>query len=352
MQTETYQNKIMKKINGIYGIADTKNTILNYSKYINLLQENKIIGLGNANILIRCPDNFKNDTNKLIDLLYYILKSNKVTNDEPYYLTKRELKIKNIFNIETNKIIIVDTLKIQCTMTFIIEDIRRLIEMSNDKIFIIIASDNDKFPEDYLSDVCVWNMKVGTPSTDEKKKYIENVLKQNELSLSKNSNYVDILSQKDMTIIDTDLLKTIINCKTNNISTINNDFINIDVQCDLKLTVNKKSNRKSAVEDLDAMIGLEPVKKQIKQILNYIKINKTRGQPPLLHFAFVGPSGSGKTECSKILAQIFAEYNILSNKNIFIQGTRTDLVSGYIGQTSIKTRDFLNKAKGRSCTIR
>ena len=346
MQVQDYEDEILQKINNIYGVAEAKETIINYSKYIKLVQDKKIVGLGNANILIKCPDNFKNDTDKLIDLLYYILKSNKATDNEPYILTKRELKNNSLFNIIKNKLIIIDTLKMQSTMMFNLEDIRKRLEISKDKIFIIVVSDNDRFPDNYLSDVCIWNMKIGVPSIDEKRKYIEGILKQNKLSISSNSNYIDTLAQKDMEVIDTELLQIIIDCKTKGNSTISTD-----VKGTLKTATNKP-NRKTGLEELEDMIGLEAVKNQIKQIINYIRLNKKRGQPPLLHFAFVGPSGSGKTEVSKILGRVFAEENILSDKNLFIQGTRCDLVAGYVGQTGAKTRDFLNQAKGRSCFIR
>lgn len=44
--------------------------------------------------------------------------------------------------------------------------------------------------------------------------------------------------------------------------------------------------------------------------------------------------------------KIFAENNILSDRNIFIEAQRSDLIAEYVGQTAIKTKKLINKAKG------
>lgn len=48
----------------------------------------------------------------------------------------------------------------------------------------------------------------------------------------------------------------------------------------------------------------------------------------------------------ELFGKIFAENNILSNKKIFIEAQRSDLIAKYVGQTAIKTKDLINRAKG------
>jgi SpoVK/Ycf46/Vps4 family AAA+-type ATPase len=64
-----------------------------------------------------------------------------------------------------------------------------------------------------------------------------------------------------------------------------------------------------------------------------------------MHTVIYGPPGTGKTEVAKIIGKIFANLGILK-KGTFKKVTRSDLVSGYLGQTAIKTRDVINECLG------
>ncbi|OSC50903.1 hypothetical protein B5181_39860, partial [Streptomyces sp. 4F] len=56
-----------------------------------------------------------------------------------------------------------------------------------------------------------------------------------------------------------------------------------------------------ALAELERMVGLEPVKRQVKALsaqLNMARLRAGQGlpvQPPKRHFVFSGPSGTGKT---------------------------------------------------------
>lgn len=98
------------------------------------------------------------------------------------------------------------------------------------------------------------------------------------------------------------------------------------------------------LENLNKMIGLDSVKEQIfEQVLYYLFTNEKRDE--MLHTVIHGPPGSGKTELAFIIADIYKNLNVLSNNHI-ISAKRSDLVGSHLGETSIKTQNILNKAKG------
>ena len=64
-----------------------------------------------------------------------------------------------------------------------------------------------------------------------------------------------------------------------------------------------------------------------------------------LHTVIYGPPGTGKTEIAKIMGKIYSKIGIL-DKGTFRKVTRADLVSGYLGQTALKTRDVIKDCLG------
>lgn len=112
-----------------------------------------------------------------------------------------------------------------------------------------------------------------------------------------------------------------------------------------------KKDNISALDELDSMIGLESVKKKIKNMVNYIKLQKLREEagietePISLHLSFSGNPGTGKTTVARLIGKIYYELGLL-NKESFIETDRTGLVGPYIGQTEQKTQQQIRKAMG------
>jgi stage V sporulation protein K len=108
---------------------------------------------------------------------------------------------------------------------------------------------------------------------------------------------------------------------------------------------------KEIQKELDQLIGLENVKKIVKEIYAWLYINKMRKESGLksnkqaLHMIFKGNPGTGKTTVARLLGKLFFEMNVLS-KGHFIEAERADLVGEYIGHTANKTRDLIKKARG------
>ena len=103
--------------------------------------------------------------------------------------------------------------------------------------------------------------------------------------------------------------------------------------------------------ELDSYIGLENVKKEVKNLINLVRVHQMRqanGLPNTdlsLHMVFSGNPGTGKTTVARIMARIYHSLGILS-KGQLVEVDRGGLVAGYVGQTAIKTKKVIDKAMG------
>lgn len=102
---------------------------------------------------------------------------------------------------------------------------------------------------------------------------------------------------------------------------------------------------KDSFSDLQNMVGLNEVKKRIKEILIFLT-KRGKEAVPCLHMVFRGNPGTGKTTVARLLGQIFAEAEILARKDVFVETDREGLVGLYIGHTAIKTADKVKEAMG------
>lgn len=108
----------------------------------------------------------------------------------------------------------------------------------------------------------------------------------------------------------------------------------------------EKALQKTGMQELDELIGLNEVKEQIKKIINFLKTSKTRNNMPMLHMCFNGNPGTGKTTVARIVGKIFAEEQILSDKKIFVEAQRCNLIGKYVGHTAPMTQKMIEKSLG------
>lgn len=103
--------------------------------------------------------------------------------------------------------------------------------------------------------------------------------------------------------------------------------------------------------ELDSLCGLEKVKKDVRSLVNLVKIRKLREEQGLptpamsLHLVFMGNPGTGKTTVARLLAGIYRAIGVLP-KGQLVEVDRSGLVAGYVGQTAIQTQKVIQSALG------
>jgi len=102
-------------------------------------------------------------------------------------------------------------------------------------------------------------------------------------------------------------------------------------------------------QELDDLIGLGSVKKEVRSLANFVKLQKQREAQGLktakvsYHLVFYGSPGTGKTTVARIIGRIYKDLGVLK-KGHTVETDRAGLVAKYLGQTALKTDTVIQQA--------
>ena len=352
---DSEDEKILNELDNLCGVVQNKAVLRDIIYYIKLKEKNEL-DLGTYNIIVRNDSSYNllNDLLKVCSKVF--LKYNIIENDRICYLDKivnnrRDCPFDKIVGIEES-IIVINDRKLRINYNDELDNLKRVLNQFKNKVFIFEDTNFCEGETDgELGRLAPFRMTIDKISLDDKIMYCTKALDEYNIKYKKQ----DIKTYADVPfwILKNMVIKLLIECKIKNLDFVdkqmlkkNKDFYSKNTPKKRKERKNDKTEEKKAKAELNELIGLHDIKEQMEKILNYVKLNKERGQMPSLHMCFTGNPGTGKTSIARVIGKLFEEESILSGSGDFVEIHGRDLVAKYVGWTAQKVHDTIEKAIG------
>ena len=290
-----------------------------------------------------------NDENTINDIVNYInynaVKNNYIDNNYKklsLYDMNTEDDIINIYNENSLiKIDDLDALKLK-DVPFLKKFFNNFIDRLNDKKITIISDKDENIinflnENNSLSDMFSFKIESIKPQVND----IYNII----LEKIDDLNLDDEFKVKVLNYI-TDTFPIYEDTPTNYMDKL---FKYISFNKDVPEVEKQKSNEE-IFKELNELVGLKKVKQSFNDLVDLITLkNKTKEDLKInninLHMVFLGNPGTGKTTVARLISNIL--YNLKYIKqNKLIEVSAKDLIAEYVGQTSVKTMNVIEKALG------
>ena len=105
------------------------------------------------------------------------------------------------------------------------------------------------------------------------------------------------------------------------------------------------------LEQINQMIGLHSLKKELKRYVDKVRYNEARIQagyavkPVALHSVYLGNPGTGKTTVARLMGKVFHELGLLTKGHVVVE-ERNSLTGKFYGSEEEKTTQALERAQG------
>ena len=349
---DKFMEEIFKKIDELYIEEESKNTLKKIVEYIrkyNEKIEKQFISF-NMNIYANNKETFEGVLRVLNDSINFF-----------EYLPKGDIGIISCYDIQNAE----DIAKIYSSDNNIIafnnfnglyskdlNDKAKIInkleesisENENKYLTILYAQNKDELNDLFLSsdkikgEFAEFNIIGRTPDVQEAYNEILEIL-------NKNSTVTEDIQIKLLDYISNTLPKTESNYPDYRDSLIQKISFNKQVP-----DYEQNKTIDEIFEELDSLVGLQKVKKMLRELVDLISL-KEKSKDILniksinLHMVFLGNPGTGKTTVARIVSKILYNLKYIKQDKL-LEVTSKDLVAEYVGQTSIKTANVLQKALG------
>ena len=328
------------EIDNLYLDDESKNLLKQIIDYIKKYNEGKETNYINFNILFECKT--KECRNKIIEIIKNATKnSDYIKNDNVYNLSLFELnnKINTIELYDKNGIISIN-------------DLASLTMQNDNNIKIFFYNMGLTLGKKNITLLCgskeeIANFKTYSPDTIDKyfnfrlveiipssQDIYNEIIEKVEISDEQKINLLDYVTATQKDIKDyTEYRDKLI------------DYVSFHKDIP---KIKEEKSIEEIFKELDELVGLTDVKNVLHDLVNLIELKKKSNlkiNDVNLHMLFLGNPGTGKTTVARMLSGIL--YNLgYIKENKLMEVTSKDLVAEYVGQTSIKTNNVIERALG------